>query len=66
MIAPDFTKSVLNVPAMNYSVLLPRSIDYETPGDHQHHLHRRALAPAAAVAGADAGDRAEPNGYAHR
>ena len=28
-IAPDFTRSVLNVPAMNYSVLLPRSVDYD-------------------------------------
>ena len=27
-LAPDFTRAVLNVPAMNYSVLLPRSIDY--------------------------------------
>ena len=26
---PDFTRAVLNVPAMNYSVLLPRSVDYD-------------------------------------
>jgi hypothetical protein len=28
--APDFTRGVLGVPAMNYSVLLPRSADWDT------------------------------------
>src|SRR3954452_1026410 len=27
--APDFTRAVLNVPGMNYSVLLPRSVDFD-------------------------------------
>src|SRR4051794_23013496 len=29
-LAPDFTRSVLGVPGMNYSVLLPRSKDFDT------------------------------------
>ena len=28
-IAPDFTRASLGVPAMNYSVLLPRSVDFD-------------------------------------
>jgi hypothetical protein len=28
-LAPDFTKSVLGVPGMNYSTLLNRSVDWE-------------------------------------
>ncbi len=28
-LAPDFTRSVLGVPGMNYSLLLPRSIDFD-------------------------------------
>ncbi len=29
-IAPDFERSVLGVPGMNYSLLLPRSVDFDT------------------------------------
>ena len=29
-VAPDYTRAVLGVPAMNYSVLLPRSVDFDT------------------------------------
>jgi hypothetical protein len=29
-VAPDFTRASLGVPAMNYSVLLPRSVDFDT------------------------------------
>jgi hypothetical protein len=28
--APDYTRAVLGVPAMNYAVLLPRSVDWDT------------------------------------
>ena len=28
-ISPDFTRAALGVPAMNYSVLLPRSVDFD-------------------------------------
>ena len=52
---PDFTRSVLNVPAMNYSVLLPRSVDYDSfAGILNRRLHRSAGAPAAALADPDA------------
>src|SRR5438270_13971497 len=27
--SPDFTRALLGVPAMNYSVLLPRSVDFD-------------------------------------
>jgi hypothetical protein len=29
-VSPDFTRASLGVPAMNYSVLLPRSVDFDT------------------------------------
>ena len=29
-VAPDFTRAALGVPAMNYSTLLQRSIDFDT------------------------------------
>ena len=28
-VSPDFTRASLGVPAMNYSVLLPRSVDFD-------------------------------------
>ena len=28
-VAPDFTRAALGVPAMRYSMLLPRSVDYD-------------------------------------
>ena len=28
-VAPDFTRAALGVPAMNYSILLPRSVDFD-------------------------------------
>ena len=28
-VAPDFDRAALGVPAMNYSILLPRSVDYD-------------------------------------
>jgi hypothetical protein len=32
-LSPDVTRSVLYVPGMTYSVLLPRSVDFDDPGD---------------------------------
>ncbi len=29
-VSPDFTRAALGVPAMRYSVLLPRSVDFDT------------------------------------
>jgi hypothetical protein len=66
-IAPDFTKSVLNVPAMNYSVLLPRSIDYDPFASILHGVYTDELSrPLLLSLVQMLWDRAEPNGYAHR
>jgi hypothetical protein len=65
-LAPDFTRSVLNVPAMNYSVLLPRSVDYsafEIVVNQQYAPMERPLALDLLQM---LWDRGEPNGYAHR
>ena len=64
---PDFTRSVLNVPAMNYSVLLPRSVDYDEfalilNGSYTDELERPLLLSLIQMLW----DRGEPNGYAHR
>ncbi len=66
-IAPDFTRSVLNVPAMNYSVLLPRSIDFDSFAtlldvSYPDEMQRPLLLALIQMLW----DRAEPNGYAHR
>jgi hypothetical protein len=64
---PDFTRSVLNVPAMNYSVLLPRSVDYDEfalilNNSYTDPLSRPLLLSLIQMLW----DRGEPNGYAHR
>jgi len=64
---PDFTRAVLNVPAMNYSVLLPRSVDYDAfagllNASYTDPLERPLLLSLIQMLW----DRGEPNGYAHR
>jgi hypothetical protein len=64
---PDFTRAVLNVPAMNYSVLLPRSVDYDSFAgilnlSYRDPLERPLLLSLIQMLW----DRGEPNGYAHR
>jgi hypothetical protein len=64
---PDFTRAVLNVPAMNYSVLLPRSVDYDAfapllNGSYTDELSRPLILSLVQMLW----DRGEPNGYAHR
>jgi hypothetical protein len=75
-VAPDFTRASLGVPAMNYSVLLNRSVDFD---------QFRPFFAGATIPGIPAGgypspltqqlaltliqmlwDRSDPNGYAHR
>lgn len=65
-LSPDFTQSSLLVGSMNYSVLLPRSIDFDLysailypsyPGDLAHPLLFQLMQML--------WDRSEPNGYAH-
>lgn len=66
-VAPDWTRATLGVPAMNYSVLLNRSIDFD--------LYKLILDPAypdpltqqlALSLIQMLWDRSDPNGYAHR
>ena len=66
-VAPDFTRATLGVPAMNYSVLLNRSVDFD--------LYKLVLDPAYPSPLRQQlvlsmiqmlWDRSDPNGYAHR
>ncbi len=66
-VSPDFNRAALNVPAMNYSVLLPRSVDYDPfeqilDGSYPDDLARPLLLALVQMLW----DRGEPNGYAHR
>ena len=66
-ISPDFTRAYLGVPAMNYSVLLPRSIDfdqYEAILDPSY--PDQMLKPLLLSLIQMLWDRSEPNGYANR
>ncbi len=69
-LAPDFTRSVLNVPGMNYSTLLRRSVDsdeyFKLPGlglyaNYPNELERPLLLSMMQLLW----DRGEANGYAH-
>ncbi|HEX6117089.1 MAG TPA: hypothetical protein VFY99_08310 [Solirubrobacterales bacterium] len=66
-VAPDFTRASLGVPAMNYSVLLNRSIDFDTykailgPAYPDPMTQQLALSLIQML-----WDRSEANGYAHR
>ncbi len=66
-ISPDFTRASLGVPAMNYSVLLPRSVDFDEfaqflypayPDEEERPLIFDLMQLL--------WDRAEPDGYAER
>jgi hypothetical protein len=66
-VSPDFTRAALNVPAMNYSVLLQRSVDYDEfipfiNGAYTDELSRPLFLSLIQMLW----DRGEPNGYAHR
>ncbi len=66
-IAPDFTRATLGVPAMRYSMLLPRSIDYDPFAailnpTYPDELSRPLILSLIQMLW----DRGEPNGYAHR
>jgi hypothetical protein len=66
-LAPDFTRSVLNVPAMNYSVLLPRSVDYDQFATFVNIAYTDEMTrPLIFDLIQMLWDRGEPNGYAHR
>jgi hypothetical protein len=66
-VAPDFTRAAFNVGAMNYSVLLPRSVDYDPfaailEGTYTDELSHPLILSLIQMLW----DRGEPNGYAHR
>jgi len=72
-VATDFTRSVLYVPGMSYSTLLPRSVDFDDP-DPAELDYAAILYPSYPVASVrpllltliqSLWDRGEPNGYAN-
>jgi hypothetical protein len=67
-VAPDFTRASLGVPAMNYSVLLNRSVDFDTYaqiGLYPNYPDELSQ-PLALSLIQMLWDRSEANGYAHR
>ncbi len=66
-LAPDFTRASLGVPAMNYSVLLPRSVDFDPfAGVLYPSYPDETERPLVLDLMQMLWDRGEPNGYAHR
>jgi hypothetical protein len=64
-VAPDFTRSVLIVPAMNYSLLLTRSIDFDPFRSILYPAYADELQrPLLLSMIQNLWDRGEPNGYA--
>jgi hypothetical protein len=64
-VAPDFTRSVLIVPAMNYSLLLTRSIDFDPFASVLYPSYPDELIrPLLLSLIQTLWDRGEPNGYA--
>lgn len=66
-VSPDFTRASLGVPAMNYSVLLPRSVDFDqfAPALYGSYPDETAR-PLVLDLMQMLWDRGEPNGYANR
>ena len=65
-VAPDFTRSYLGVPGMNYSTLLTRSVDFDSYAtvmynSYPNQIERPLLFSLVQMLW----DRAEANGYAH-
>ena len=66
-IAPDFTRAALGVPAMRYSMLLPRSASFDRFASFLYPAYPNELArPLVLSLIQMLWDRGEPNGYAHR
>ena len=64
-VSPDFTRASLGVPAMNYSVLLPRSVDFDEFADFLYPSYPDEEArPLIFDLMQLLWDRGEPNGYA--
>jgi hypothetical protein len=66
-VSPDFTRASLGVPAMNYSVLLPRSVDFDPFASILYPSYPNQTArPLAIDLIQMLWDRGEPDGYAQR
>jgi hypothetical protein len=66
-VTPDFTRASLGVPAMNYSVLLPRSVDFDPFAAILYPSYADELSrPLALDLIQMLWDRGDPSGYAHR
>jgi hypothetical protein len=66
-ISPDFTRAALGVPAMRYSLLLPRSVDFDAFAAILYPRYPDELArPLGLSLIQMLWDRGEPNGFAHR
>jgi hypothetical protein len=66
-VSPDFTRAALGVPAMNYSVLLPRSVDFDEFAKFLYPAYPDETArPLILDIIQMLWDRGDPNGYAHR
>jgi hypothetical protein len=65
-VAPDFDRAVLGVPAMNYSTLLRRSVDFDTYAQVMYRAYPdEGERPLVLSAIQLLWDRGEANGYAH-
>jgi hypothetical protein len=66
-VSPDFTRAALGVPAINYSVLLPRSVDFAEFAAFLYPSYPDEMArPLILDIIQMLWDRGDPNGYAHR
>lgn len=66
-VSPDFTRASFLVGAMNYSNLLPRSVDFDLYSGFLYPAYRDEMArPLLFGLMQMLWDRSEPNGYAHR
>jgi hypothetical protein len=67
-VSPDFTRASLGVPAMNYSVLLPRSVDFTelAQGVFEPSYPNETARPLILDLIQMLWDRGDPNGYANR
>jgi hypothetical protein len=66
-ISPDFTRASLGVPAMNYSVLLPRSVDFDEFAEVFYPYYPNETSrPVVLDMMQMLWDRGEPDGYAER
>ncbi len=66
-LSPDFTRAALGVPAMNYSLLLARSVDFDAFAAILYPNYTDELARPLILSMVQMlWDRGDPNGYAHR